>query len=302
MFWLYVLPLGFLLTQYTITGFDASAHISEETHGAAESAPKGVWRSVFYSALIGWVLLLALTFAASDTTAVNDGGGGSLAILDSALSATAAEIVILISLHRPAVLRHGVRDERVAHDLRVLARPGDPGLAPLDAAQREPHAGRRGARSSCVCALIITLPALWNVEEGIPVAFFAVVSVCVIGLYIAYAIPIYLRWRIGDAFEPGPWNNGHKYRWMNLAATIWVGIITVIFCLPFTPAACRGTTSSTWSAVNYAPLTVGGLILAVGIWWLVSARHSFTGPVRNIEFAGEGVGVATDEPAEPTPA
>jgi amino acid transporter len=34
MFWLYVLPLGFLLTQYTITGFDASAHISEETSGA----------------------------------------------------------------------------------------------------------------------------------------------------------------------------------------------------------------------------------------------------------------------------
>jgi amino acid transporter len=34
MYWLYVLPLGFLLTQYTITGFDASAHLSEETHGA----------------------------------------------------------------------------------------------------------------------------------------------------------------------------------------------------------------------------------------------------------------------------
>lgn len=41
MFWFYVLPLGFLLTQYTITGFDASAHISEETHGASESAAKG---------------------------------------------------------------------------------------------------------------------------------------------------------------------------------------------------------------------------------------------------------------------
>lgn len=42
MFWFYVLPLGFLLTQYTITGFDSCAHISEETHGAAENAAKGV--------------------------------------------------------------------------------------------------------------------------------------------------------------------------------------------------------------------------------------------------------------------
>ncbi len=63
MYWFYVLPLGFLLTMYTITGYDASAHVSEETHGADQSAPKGVWRSVFYSAVIGWIVLLALTFA-----------------------------------------------------------------------------------------------------------------------------------------------------------------------------------------------------------------------------------------------
>ena len=61
---------------------------------------------------------------------------------------------------------------------------------------------------------------------------------------------------------------------MNLVATIWVGIITVIFCLPFTPAGVPWNDEFDWSSVNYAPLTVGGLILAVGIWWLVSARHS----------------------------
>ena len=47
MFWWYVLPLGFLLTQYTITGYDASAHISEETHDAEMAAAGGVWQSVF---------------------------------------------------------------------------------------------------------------------------------------------------------------------------------------------------------------------------------------------------------------
>ena len=41
MYWFYVLPLGFLLTQYTITGFDASAHISEETHGASKRRRRG---------------------------------------------------------------------------------------------------------------------------------------------------------------------------------------------------------------------------------------------------------------------
>ena len=295
MFWFYVLPLGFLLTQYTITGFDASAHISEETHDAEEAAPKGVWRSVFYSALIGWFVLLALTFAATDTTAVNDGGGGSLAIFDSSLSATAAEIVVFIScigqlfcgmacVTSASRMTYAFSRDRAIPGWRLWTRLNK---------NRTPV----GAVLFVVFwAGVITVPALWNVQEGIPVAFFAVVSVCVIGLYIAYAIPIFLRWRMRDAFKPGPWNNGRKYRWMNLAATIWVGIITVIFCLPFTPAGVPWNDEFTWSSVNYAPLTVGGLILAVGIWWLVSARRSFTGPVRNVEFAGEGLDVAEGEP------
>lgn len=51
MYWWYVLPLGFLLTQYTITGFDASAHVSEETSGASKAAARGIWQSIFYSAI-----------------------------------------------------------------------------------------------------------------------------------------------------------------------------------------------------------------------------------------------------------
>ncbi len=66
MFWFYVLPLGFLLTMYTQTGYDACAHISEETHGAAKAAAQGVWRAVFWSGVGGWIVLLAITFAATD--------------------------------------------------------------------------------------------------------------------------------------------------------------------------------------------------------------------------------------------
>ena len=73
MFWFYVLPLGFLLTMYTQTGYDASAHISEETHGAAKAAAQGVWRSVFWSGVGGWIVLLAITFAATDVDGINEG-------------------------------------------------------------------------------------------------------------------------------------------------------------------------------------------------------------------------------------
>ena len=101
MFWFYVLPLGFLLTQYTITGFDSCAHISEETHGAADNAAKGVWRSIFYSAIFGWVLLLAITFCATNVDAVNkDAAGGAyvaVSILQHALDTGWFKLVLVIS-------------------------------------------------------------------------------------------------------------------------------------------------------------------------------------------------------------
>ena len=101
MYWFYVLPLGFLLTQYTITGFDASAHLSEETHGASKAAARGVWQSIFYSAVIGWIVLLAITFAATKVDTITAGktygAGSSLEVLNSALGTASFKAVLLIS-------------------------------------------------------------------------------------------------------------------------------------------------------------------------------------------------------------
>jgi amino acid transporter len=133
-----------------------------------------------------------------------------------------------------------------------------------------------------VCAAIITVPAYFPNSDGLTVAFSAVVSIAVIGLYIAYVIPIYLRWRQGDAFTPGPWTNGRKYKWMNPFATIWVAIITVIFILPTTPAGVPWRDEFDWSAVNYAPLVTGGVMLAVALWWVLGAKRTFTGPRHTI--------------------
>src|ERR1700722_10763991 len=81
MYWFFILPIGFLLTMYTFTGYDASAHLSEETHNAAIAAPKGIWRSIAWSALAGWIVLLAITFAATHVKAIDAGGGGAIPII-----------------------------------------------------------------------------------------------------------------------------------------------------------------------------------------------------------------------------
>jgi len=136
----------------------------------------------------------------------------------------------------------------------------------------------------CIFALLVTFPAYFPNSVGYPVAFFAVTSISVIGLYIAYTIPIFLRWRMGDRFQTGPWTLGSKYRWINPIAVVWVGLCVVIFCLPTSQAGVYFKNGFSWSAVNYAPLVTIGVMLIVTVWYLVSARHTFKGPIRTIDM------------------
>jgi len=103
------------------------------------------------------------------------------------------------------------------------------------------------------------------------VAYVAVTSIAVIGLYIAYAIPIFLRQFVPD-FKTGPWRLGAWSAPIGWIAVIWVAFISVLFMLPT-------ATPITASNFNYTPVVVLGVILLVTIWWLVSARHWFKGPI-----------------------
>jgi amino acid transporter len=283
MYWYYVLPLGFLLTMYTITGYDASAHVSEETHGAADAAAKGVWRSVFYSGVVGYIVLLALTFAVNKTGAkAEDGFSTVIPILTAALSVVGAKAVIFISTIGQifcgiACLTSCSR--MVFAFSRDGAVPGHNLWRRLGANKTPTWAALFGA----VFAFVITVPAYFPNTAGTPVAFLAVTSISVIGLYIAYTIPVFLRWRAGSSFQPGPWTLGNKYKWVNLVACVWVGLCVIIFCLPYSPLGVPGDTGFTLNYVNYAPVVVVGVMLAVTIWYFGWANKTFKGPVRTID-------------------
>src|SRR5215213_3177793 len=155
---------------------------------------------------------------------------------------------------------------------------------------------------SCVLAGILTLPALSGNAAGVPVAFFAVVSIGVIGLYIAYVMPVYLRWRKGAAFQQGAWNLGNKWRWLNPIAVGWVVLTSIYFCLPFYgPAAVWWDDQFDWNAANFTPLVLGVLFVAITIAWFAGMNKRYKGPIRTIEF-DEGMGIAEEEPDETPPA
>jgi amino acid transporter len=287
-FWLYVLPLGFLLTMYTITGYDASAHVSEETHGADESAPKGIWRSVFYSAVIGWIVLLAITFAIQRSKIADITGSSypALTIFTTALSSAAAKAVILIST--VGQLFCGMAC--VTSASRMTFAFSRDGAIPGHSLWRRlgPNKTPTWAVFFVVLfAAIITIPAFFPNHKGSPVAFLAITSISVIGLYIAYTIPVYLRWRMRDDFKTGPWTLGAKYKWINPIAFVWVAICVVIFCLPFSPAGVPWNKAFSWNSVNYAPIATIGLMVVVTGWYLISARRWFKGPKRTIDLVSD---------------
>ncbi len=142
------------------------------------------------------------------------------------------------------------------------------------------------------CAAIVTLPALIKVDVGprapviIPLAFYAVTSIAVIGLYLAFAIPIWLRFRHGDKFEVGSWNNGSQVqvdepdRGRRDRDRLRLPDDAV---RPGGGAVQRRVRVEVRELRTDRHASEPSWLLA--IWWQVSAKNWFTGPKHTIDEA-----------------
>ena len=279
-----VLPIGGLLTQYTITGYDASAHLSEETKEAGSTAAKGMWRSIFYSAIGGWILLLAFLFAVQNEAKVTSGGGGVAVIFAQALSSHWGATVLLIS----AVGQFFCAMACMTSCSRMLfafsrdgAVPGHAYWSKLSAKKVPVH----GVILTMVIGIILTAPALIKVDIGgapIPVAFYAVVSIGVIGLYWCFAIPIWHRLRMGDAFVPGTWNLGGKYKLLATIALVDTILVTVMAFMPTSNLGVPWETGFAWKYVNYTILVVPTAVILLWAYWHLSVKKWYSGPKSTV--------------------
>ena len=266
---IYVFFVGLLIAQYTFTGYDASAHMTEETRNASVTAPRGIVMSIVVSLVAGWVLLLGVTFAIQDygkelasTTGVppaqifidavgRNGGLFLLAIVIGAqffcgMSSVTANSRMIYAFSRDGAL------------------PGSTFWHRINKRTRTPT---NSIWLAAVGAFILGLPQLYS-----PVAYAAVISIATIALYVAYGIPILLRLRAGSSFQPGPWNLGRWSRPVGIIAVVWIAFISILFVLP--QAAPINITT-----FNYAIVAVGAVLLFSGGYWMFSARNWFKGPV-----------------------
>jgi amino acid permease (GABA permease) len=264
----YVIALGLLMSQYTLTGYDASAHMTEETKNAAVAGPRGILNSILVSLVAGWVLLLGLTFAIQNY----DGESGSSTgvppaqvFIDAAgQKAGLALLLIAIGAQFYCGMASVTANSRM---IFAFARDGAiPGSRVWHRINKRTRTPTNSIWFAAIGAFLLSLPYLWSAT-----AYAAVTSIATIGLYVAYVTPIFLRVLKGDRFEKGPWNLGRWGRPIGIAATVWVVFIFVLFMLP-------QASPITIDTFNYTPIAFLVVLGGATVWWFVSARKWFTGP------------------------
>jgi amino acid transporter len=262
-----VFVLGLLQAQWTYTGYDASAHVAEETVMARLNSAWGVFLSVAVSAVVGYALLLVLTW--------------SIPKGDVAATANDAYPVLQVAYGNvPAVLGHLVA-------VIIGVAMWLCGLASITSMARMWYAfarddGMPGARllkrvhpalRTPVWAIVVT-SALAVLITVYAAAYSVVTSISTITLYLAYVIPIWLNWRNrrrrrGEytTRTTAPWSLGRLGPPINAVAIGWVLVISVVFALPPNELVL-------WTMLLLAAL--------IALYWTLSARRRFVGPARSV--------------------
>ncbi|MGA8016424.1 MAG: amino acid permease [Candidatus Dormiibacterota bacterium] len=262
----YVFLIGLLLAQYTFTGYDASAHMTEETRGAATAGPRGIVMSIVVSLFAGWLLLIGVTSAIQNYATESTSAVPAAQIFIDAAGKGLGNFLLLIAIGAQFYcgMSSVTANSRMIYAFsRDGAVPGHRWWSKINKRSRTPT---NSIWLATVGAFILFLPYLWN-----PLAYDAVISIAVIGLYIAYGIPILLRLRAGKSFQRGPWHLGRWSYLVGWIAVVWIVLITILFILPTAfPVTIQD--------FNYSIVLVLAVLLGAGGWWLASARRWFKGP------------------------
>jgi amino acid permease (GABA permease) len=260
----YVFLIGLLMAQYTYTGFDASAHVAEETHDASTNAPKGIVNSVIVSIFAGWILLVAVTAAIQnyDAELGSKTGLPAAQIFVDAAGSKAGLFLIFIC----AVAQYFCGMASVTANSRMtyaFSRDGAlPGSRIWSKVNERTGTPTNSIWLCTICSLIIASPALKSTT-----AYLAVTSIAVIGLYIAYVTPVLLR-RLNPDFQTGEWNLGRWSAVIGWIAIVWVGFIVILFMLPpISPVTVNN--------FNYAPIAVVVVLVFSTVTWFAGGRQHF---------------------------
>ncbi|MDR3499144.1 MAG: amino acid permease [Parvibaculum sp.] len=284
--WIFL--LGLLLPIYTITGYDASAHTSEETVRAAHSVPRGIVSSIIWSAVFGYIMLCAFVLMIPNMDeAAKQGWNVFFWAMDARVPHTIKE-VLYVAIFISQLLCGLATVTSASRMIFAFSRDGglpfSKVLAKVSPKYRTPVAAIwTGATLAFLFVWFTSLP---DVSIGGTSAYTIVVSCTVIFLFFSFAIPITLGlFAYGTSKWPkmGPWNIGRAA--YSLFAILSIISMVLIFIIGIQPP-------NDW-ALN---ITIGFLVLTA-IVWVVFERRRFQGPPIGDMIAKRQAEIAAAEAA-----
>lgn len=279
--------LGLLLPVYTITGYDASAHTSEETIKAAHSVPSGMVHSVVWSGIFGWIMLCSFVLMIPNMDdAAKQGWNVFFWAMDAQVNPTMKQILYIL-IFVSQFLCGLATVTSVSRMLFAFSRDdgmpiGSKMLATVSPKYRTPVAAIWAG--SILATLFVWLTSAITIA-GTP-AYSIVVSCTVIFLFLSFAVPIALGlFTIGGPKWPtmGPWNMGiGTYKLVAVLSILSMGLLFFLGIQPPNAFAL--------------PITVGFIVLALIIWVLIENRR-FQGPPTGDRIAARKAAIAEAEKA-----
>ncbi|KAF8589074.1 amino acid transporter [Ramaria rubella] len=265
--------LGLLQSCYTLTGFDAAGHLSEETANAATSTPRGMVFSVASAGVVGLVFLIALLFCVGDINTVLASPTGepvAQIFLDSAGKSGALGLLFLL-----VVMQYLAGLASVTANSRMCWSFSRDGALPFGHYLKRVNPKSKVPLYAILFCITIQF-VLVLVALGAETVFFAFTSVGTIGLYLSYGIPTLLLNTGGrQRFEPGPFSLGRWSAPLGWISVIWVVFTSVLFLFPnFQPV--------TGNNMNYASAMLGAYFICATAYYLYK-RKTFRGPIGNLQ-------------------
>lgn len=276
--WLFL--LGLLQAQWTYTGFDASAHVAEETLDPRRRAPQGMVMSVVVSGFFGYLLIMSLTWVIPSVSQVlnaKDAGGHSLpavlAIVEMTLGSRAAVVVLALTVL--AMWFCGLSAcTSVSRTFYAFAR--DSGM-PLSKLWCRISTRHKTPAHAVWLSAALAFGAM--VYSG---AYSVVTSISVVGFYLSYIIPVYLGWRKKRLWvsKRGPWHLGNSSNAINVLALLWTVGICILMVMP-------PNTRSGWG--------ISGVMGVLLLLHLTTGKHKIRKQQWNLVTEGDREPVAESE-------
>ncbi|KAL9710756.1 polyamine transporter tpo5 [Leucoagaricus gongylophorus] len=268
---------GLLSVQWTMTDYDATAHISEEVHRAAYAAPSAIFIAVIGTGLIGWLLNIVMILCSGPLENLPGlSGSAFLQVMVGRMGKTGA-LILWVPVCMTAFFV--VQTALQATSRTIYAFSRDHGLPDCGFFGKNSSTTGTPIRAVWLSTFIGILPGLLDLAS--PIAANAIFSLTAMALDISYIIPIFLR-RIYHShpevnFKPGPFylGNGFLGNFCNWMCILWTLFICIIFSLPTVLPVTKEN-------MNYASVITSSVMILAFTWYIVSGYKHYHGPESNL--------------------